>query len=145
MSDRPQLRVEEITLMPHPLDHWRLALEQLIAIAPGSAADVSLHLHEAAKGLSPKPAISVHSSRLLKQLLILAAAQLNGVPAPQPTDRTASPSSAEPQPQTALQATADHVAAQAGSHSLSQPLPPGEALIEQAHSPVPQASESGRS
>lgn len=142
---RPQLRLEEITLMPHPLDHWRLALDQLIAIAPGTPADVCLHLQDATRGQRSKPVISVHSSRALKQLLILAAAQLHGAAAPEPADHTASPSSAQPRPQTEPQASADPVAAQAESHSLSRQQLPGEAPIEQAHSPVPQASESGRS
>ena len=47
MHNHPQLPIEEITLIPHPLDAWRMALNALIAVAPGTSIDIAWHLKDA--------------------------------------------------------------------------------------------------
>lgn len=47
MSNQPQCPIEEIELIPHPMDAWRAALNALIACAPGDGAAIAAHLSEA--------------------------------------------------------------------------------------------------
>lgn len=47
MSNQPQCPIEEIELIPHPMDAWRAALNALIACAPGDGPAIAAHLAEA--------------------------------------------------------------------------------------------------
>jgi len=47
MSNQPQCPLEEIELIPHPMDAWRAALNALIACAPGDGPAIAAHLAEA--------------------------------------------------------------------------------------------------
>lgn len=77
----PQIAMEEIVLLPHPLDAWRGALEALIACAPGSEFDVAWHLADAAGKLqrAPEELVVGHTeARLINQLMLLSAGRQTG-------------------------------------------------------------------
>lgn len=177
MSNQPQIPVEEIELIPHPLDAWRAALNALIAVAPGSSADIAWHLSDARTNTlicRDFGAATQGEARLIDRLMLLGAGKLVGQhldtasakqncslvndlgfsclarsigepPAPQPAHRTASPSSVQPLPHRAAQASGGRVTAPAGTAPAPQPLLPGEVLLEPEHSPALPTSQSDRS
>lgn len=51
MTDKPQVALEEIELIPHPMDAWRAALDALIAGAPGDVVAIAWHLADANRQL----------------------------------------------------------------------------------------------
>ncbi|CDF82123.1 hypothetical protein PKB_0755 [Pseudomonas knackmussii B13] len=53
-----QNSIEHIDLIPHPLDAWRVALDALIACAPGDATAIAWHLADATRQL-PDNSIAV--------------------------------------------------------------------------------------
>lgn len=74
-----QLRVEEIDLIPHPMDAWRAALNALIACAPGDEAAIAWHLADA----QAKTQIRLDRSlatpgarQIVDRLMLLGAGQL---------------------------------------------------------------------
>lgn len=81
MSNQPQIPVEEIELLPHPLDAWRAALNALIAVAPGNSADIAYHLDDArtctlfCRDFS---AASQGEAILIDRLMLLGASKLMG-------------------------------------------------------------------
>ncbi|MDR7024367.1 hypothetical protein [Pseudomonas peli] len=177
MSNQPQCPIEEIELIPHPLDAWRAALNALIAVAPGSSADVAYHLNDARKCTlicRDFSAASQGEAKLIDRLMLLGAGKLVGKrldaasakqnssmvndlgfscfartigepPAPQPAHHTASPSSVQPLPHRAAQASGGLVAPPAGTGPALQPLLPGEVLLEPEHSPALSTPQSDRS
>ncbi|MCY1366554.1 hypothetical protein D9M69_534560 [compost metagenome] len=77
----PQITMEEIVLLPHPLDAWRGALEALIACAPGSEFDIAWHLADAAGKLQRAPeelSVGHTEARLINQLVLLSAGRQAG-------------------------------------------------------------------
>lgn len=81
MSNHPQIPVEEIDLLPHPLDVWRASLNALIAVAPGTAADIAWHLNDAReKTLVCRDfsAASQGEAMLIDRLMLLSAGKLFG-------------------------------------------------------------------
>lgn len=79
MPNHPQMPVEEIDLMPHPLDAWRAALNALIAVAPGVTADIAWHLKDAReKTLVCRDfsAASQGEAKLIDRLMLLGAGKL---------------------------------------------------------------------
>lgn len=81
MSNHPQIPVEKIDLLPHPLDVWRASLNALIAVAPGTAADIAWHLNDAReKTLACRDfsAASQGEASLIDRLMLLSAGKLFG-------------------------------------------------------------------
>lgn len=81
MSSQPQIPVEEIDLIPHPLDAWRVALNALIAVAPGNSADIAYHLNDARKCTlicRDFSAASQGEAKLIDRLMLLGAGKLVG-------------------------------------------------------------------
>ncbi len=71
------MHTEHITLQPHALDHWRRALDVLIACAPGHPADVANHLRDASMGMNAKPQPTAQEKSLVLRLLIAADVALH--------------------------------------------------------------------
>ncbi|CAD5107214.1 hypothetical protein [Zestomonas carbonaria] len=65
-----QLPIEEIELIPHPMDAWRAALNALIACAPGDETAIAWHLVDASSQLP--------ASRGAVQALLHEATRANG-------------------------------------------------------------------
>lgn len=175
MSNQPQIPVEEIELLPHPMDAWRAALNALIAVAPGNSADIAYHLDDARKCTlicRDFGAASQGEAKLIDRLMLIGAGKLLGkhldsaTPhlsavnelgfnplarwigesrAPQPAHHTASPLSELPLPHRAAQANGGLVTALAGTAPAPQPLLPGEVLLEPEHSPALPTSQFDRS
>lgn len=93
MQNLPQCPIEEIVLLPHPMDAWRTALNVLIACAPGDGSAIAAHLAEARQqalvcvdrtGATPGAAKLVDRltligvSRLIGQQLKSEATRANG-------------------------------------------------------------------
>lgn len=81
MSNQPQLAVEKIDLLPHPLDVWRASLNALIAVAPGNSADIAYHLDDARKCTlicRDFSAASQGEAILIDRLMLLGASKLVG-------------------------------------------------------------------
>ena len=81
MSNQPQCPVEEIDLIPHPMDAWRAALNALIAVAPGDSADIAYHLDDARKCTlicRDFSAASQGEAKLIDRLMLLGAGKLVG-------------------------------------------------------------------
>lgn len=81
MSDQPQVALEEIELIPHPMDAWRAALNALIACAPGDGAAIAVHLAEArqqALVFVDRTPTSAGTAKLVDRLMLLDAGQLVG-------------------------------------------------------------------
>src|SRR5690606_28661836 len=81
MHSRPQLPIEKIVLIPHPLDAWRMALNALIAVAPGTSADIAWHLNDArVKTLECRSfsAATQGEAKLIDRLMLLGAGKLVG-------------------------------------------------------------------
>lgn len=81
MSNKPQCPVEEIDLIPHPLDAWRAALNALIAVAPGVTADIAWHLKDAREQTlvcRDFSAASQGEAKLIDRLMLLGAGKLVG-------------------------------------------------------------------
>ncbi|MCY1345811.1 hypothetical protein D9M68_325410 [compost metagenome] len=78
---RPQLPIEEIDLIPHPMDAWRAALDILIACAPGDASALAWHLVDAQvqnqDQIDRTPA-TAGAAVLVDRLMLLGAGQLVG-------------------------------------------------------------------
>lgn len=175
MFNNPQCPIEEIELIPHPMDAWRAALTALIACAPGDGAAIAAHLAEArgqALVFVDRTYATPGVTKMVDRLMLLGAGKLLGQrlneqhtsdgvlaalgftqlaraigepPAPQSAHRTASPSSVSPQPQNSPQANGGFVAAPVGTAHAPQPLLPGEAPLEPEHSPALPTSQSDRS
>jgi hypothetical protein len=176
MPNQPQCPIEEIELIPHPLEAWRAALNALIAVAPGSSADIAWHLNDARTNTlicRDFGAATQGEAKLIDRLMLLGAGKLvgqrldgeqhtaNGVladlgftrlarsigepPALQTAHHTASPSSVQPLPHRAAQASGGRVTAPVGTAPAPQPLLPGEAMLEPEHSPALPTSQSDRS
>lgn len=81
MTDQPQVALEEIELIPHPMDAWRSALNALIACAPGDGPAIAAHLAEArqqALVFVDRTPASAGTARLIDRLMLLGAGQLVG-------------------------------------------------------------------
>lgn len=81
MSNKPQCPIEEIELLPHPLDAWRAALNALISVAPGVTADVAWHLKDASEKIMicrDFSAASQGEAKLIDRLMLLSAAKIFG-------------------------------------------------------------------
>lgn len=81
MSTQPQCPIEEIELIPHPLDAWRAALNALIAVAPGNSADIAYHLDDARKRTlicRDFTAATQGEAKLIDRLMLLGAGKLVG-------------------------------------------------------------------
>lgn len=74
-----QLPIEEIDLIPHPMDAWRAALDILIACAPGDVSALAWHLVDAQAlnqdQIDRAPA-TPGASILVDRLMLLGAGQL---------------------------------------------------------------------
>lgn len=81
MTNQPQIPVEEIDLLPHPLDAWRAALNALIAVAPGASVDIAWHLNDAReRTLTCRDfsAATQGEAMLIDRLMLLGAGKLFG-------------------------------------------------------------------
>lgn len=81
MTDQPQVALEEIELIPHPMDAWRAALNALIACAPGDGPAIAAHLAEArqqALVFVDRTPASAGPAKLIDRLMLLGAGQLVG-------------------------------------------------------------------
>lgn len=81
MSNQPQIPVEEIDLIPHPLDAWRATLNALIAVAPGKAVDIAWHLNDARERTlicRDFSAATQGEAKLIDRLMLLGAGKLVG-------------------------------------------------------------------
>lgn len=81
MFNNPQCPVEEIELIPHPLEAWRAALNALIAVAPGSSADIAWHLSDARTNTlicRDFGAATQGEAKLIDRLMLLGAGKLVG-------------------------------------------------------------------
>jgi len=148
MHNKPQIPTEEITLIPHPLDAWRMALNALIAVAPGTSADIAWHLKDAReKTLVCRDfsAATQGEARLIDRLMLLGAGKLVG----QQLDQQRAAGSLHPADHIASASRRVHLhptrhsssvpagspAAALGEPALSaQQQQPGEATPETAHS-----------
>lgn len=81
MTDQPQVALEEIELIPHPMDAWRASLNALIACAPGDGPAIAAHLAEArqqALVFVDRTPASAGTAKLIDRLMLLGAGQLLG-------------------------------------------------------------------
>lgn len=169
----PQLAVTEITLIPHPLDAWRAALNALIAVAPGTSVDIAWHLNDARERTlicRDFSAASQGEAKLIDRLMLISAGKLLGATlaparnhlglnvearvigdfaAHHSTVQPANPASDAQRDQSPHQANAagqEHVSATcAQPHQPSQPPQPGATTPAPTHSPALPASQLGRS
>lgn len=148
MSNQSQIPVEEIVLIPHALDAWRMALNALIAVAPGTAGDIAVHLKEARENtlvFHDRLAATPGEARMIDRLMLLGAGKLVGqqldqqraAGSPHPADHIASASRRvhlHPT-QHSSAVPAGSPAAALGEPALSaQQQQPGEATPETARS-----------
>lgn len=75
MSDQPQVALEEIELIPHPMDAWRAALNALIARAPGDQAAIAWHLADARQHalVHVDRAAAPYAAKLVDRLMLIGA------------------------------------------------------------------------
>ena len=75
MTDKPQVALEEIELIPHPMDAWRAALNALIARAPGDQAAIDWHLADARQHalVHVDRAPSPYVAKLVDRLMLIGA------------------------------------------------------------------------
>lgn len=75
MSDQPQVALEEIELIPHPMDAWRVALNALIARAPGDQAAIAWHLADARQHalVHVDRAAAPYAAKLVDRLMLIGA------------------------------------------------------------------------
>lgn len=81
MSDQPQVVLEEIELIPHPMDAWRAALNALIACAPGDGPAIAAHLAEArqqALVFVDRTPASAGTAQLIDRLMLISAGRIVG-------------------------------------------------------------------
>jgi hypothetical protein len=81
MHNHPQLPIEEITLIPHPMDAWRAALNALIACAPGDGPAIAAHLAEArlhALTFIDRTCATPGTTKLVDRLMLIGAGKLVG-------------------------------------------------------------------
>lgn len=81
MSNTPQIPVEEIELIPHPMDAWRAALNALIACAPGDGPAIAAHLAEArlhALTFVDRTCATPGTTKLVDRLMLIGAGKLVG-------------------------------------------------------------------
>lgn len=81
MTDQPQIALEEIELIPHPMDAWRAALNALIACAPGDGPAIAAHLAEArqqALVFVDRTPASAGTAKLIDRLMLIGAGRLVG-------------------------------------------------------------------
>jgi len=79
MTDKPQVALEEIELIPHPMDAWRAALNALIACAPGDGPAIAAHLAEArqqALVFVDRTPASAGTAKLIDRLMLIGAGRL---------------------------------------------------------------------
>lgn len=169
----PQLTVTEITLIPHPLDAWRAALNALIAVAPGTSVDIAWHLTDARERTlicRDFSAATQGEAKLIDRLMLISAGKLLGdklTPARnhlglnvealaigdfaerRSTARPANPASDVQLDQFSHQANAvdqEHVSTTcAQPHQPSQPQQPGATTPAPSHLSALPTSQSDRS
>jgi len=75
MSDQPQVALEEIELIPHPMDAWRAALNALIARAPGDQAAIAWHLADARQHalVHVDRTAAPYAAKLVDRLMLIGA------------------------------------------------------------------------
>lgn len=75
MSDQPQVALEEIELIPHPMDAWRTALNALIARAPGDQAAIAWHLADARQHalVHVDRTAAPYAAKLVDRLMLIGA------------------------------------------------------------------------
>lgn len=149
MNNTPQIPMEEIELIPHPLEAWRMALNALIAVAPGTAADIAWHLKDAREKTLVCRSFSATTqgeAKLIDRLMLIGAGKLVGQRldqqrepgVPHPADHIASSSRRVHLPPTAHSSSVRAVApasAQGEQPRPAQQLQPSEATPETGHSP----------
>lgn len=159
MHNHPQLPIEEITLIPHPLDAWRMALNALIAEAPGTSIDIAWHLKDAREKTLQCRSFSAATqgeAKLIDRLMLIGAGKLvcqhldqqREPGSPHPADHIASSARrAHLHPKARPSAAPAEVPAtgQGEQHLPSQLLQPDEAMPETGRSPEPSAFLPDRS
>ncbi|UFQ97023.1 hypothetical protein [Pseudomonas wenzhouensis] len=81
MTDKPQVALEEIELIPHPMDAWRASLDALIACAPGDGPAIAAHLAEArqqALMFVDRTPATAGTRKLVDYLMLIGAGRLVG-------------------------------------------------------------------
>lgn len=81
MTDKPQIKIEEIELFPHEMDAWRAALDALIACAPGDGPAIAAHLQEAKQQALicvDRTRASDGTAKLVNRLMLIGAGRLVG-------------------------------------------------------------------
>jgi hypothetical protein len=81
MTDKPQIKIEEIELFPHEMDAWRAALDALIACAPGDGPAIAAHLQEAKQQaliFVDRTRASDGTAKLVNRLMLIGAGRLVG-------------------------------------------------------------------
>ncbi|WP_373389011.1 hypothetical protein [Pseudomonas alcaligenes] len=150
MSNKPQISFEEIELIPHPLEAWRMALNALIAVAPGTAVDIAWHLKDAREKTLVCRSFSATQGevKLIDRLMLIGAGKLVGQRLDQqraagvihPADHIASSSRRvhlHPTLHPSSGPAATPATGPAEQRRPVQQLRPGEAMPETGHSPAP--------
>lgn len=81
MTDQPQVALEEIELIPHPMDAWRASLNALIACAPGDGPAIAAHLAEArqqALVFVDRTPATAGTRKLVDYLMLIGSGRLAG-------------------------------------------------------------------
>lgn len=82
MSNKPQVKTEEIELIPHAMDAWRAALDLLIACAPGDGPAIAAHLGEASKAALVcvnRTGATQGVAQMVDRLMLIGAGRIIGV------------------------------------------------------------------
>lgn len=81
MTDKPQIALEEIELIPHPMDAWRAALDAVIACAPGDESAIGWHLADAQAKLTvclDRTPATAGTRQIVDRLMLIGAGRIIG-------------------------------------------------------------------